>query len=493
MVQGRYRPFLAAAVFLLLISCEEYFDLYGANRINNNLPYDLQDGQFYAQNVATQEYYVVNARIIWEGSKCVIWAENGVYVSPIKAQAIASEYDTRIYPLTVNNFSIRNIPHPENNGTTVNTLEYADLLSNRDGKLAILLLDIQDGYKSSSDAYTAGYFSSANFYSKNYDFPYTNEMDMIYIDAWPSVIGSDPSNATLAHELQHLVNYVNSYYLQRPFMDTWIDEGLATQAEYLYLNGHSSTRYSWFMQDPAKTIARGNNFYVWGNHNSENPAAIIDEYATAYLFFQWLYLQSNKSGNLFSNIALSAYGDYRAVTNAAKNINIQWNSWENLLKTWLAANYINDSGNEYGYKNDSLLKTIKAKPVQDVSGGTIALYPGEGVFSTIAVSYMLPGTGSGGNIRYAALSSTNASSLLPPGNIIANGANTLLTFNANTLASAATEKGYITGFDYIARSGGARHLVNIPGPLVLDARDIIGRRQTEPVTPLFHRTEDAEN
>jgi hypothetical protein len=493
MIQRKYRPFLAAAAALLLASCGEYFDLSGLNGASNLLPYNLEPGQFYAQNVATLEYYVVNARKVAEGSKCVIWVETSQNVSGREARAVAKEFDDRIYPMIVNNFSIKNILHPDNTGTYLNSMEYADLLTNGDGKLAILLLDIQDGYKNQSDAYTAGYFSSANFYQKDYDFPYTNGMDMIYIDTWPSTIGSNVSNSTLAHELQHLVNYVNSEYLKRPSMDTWIDEGLATQAEYLYLGGHSATRYNWFMQDPAKTIAHGNNFYVWGNRTNENPAAIIDEYATAYLFFQWLYLQSNKDSGLFSAIALSEYSDYRAVTAVAQAINSRWSSWEDLLKTWLAANFINDPGNEYGYKNDGVLKNIKAKPVQDIEGSSVPLYPGEGVFSSIAGSYSRPNTGSGANIRYAALSSTNASSSLPPGNIIVSGANTLLTFNTNTSENGAIETGYITGLDYIPPSGGARRMVNIPGPLVLDARDIAGRRQMEPAKLLWQTAQDAQN
>lgn len=104
-----------------------------------------------------------------------------------------------------------------------------------------MLLDIKDGFEpSSSVGYTAGYFYPVDMYSNtslrqaNINIK-SNETDMLYIDIYPGVPDSETTLSTVAHEFQHLVNFGVSARRRSSVMDTWIDEGLSTAAEHLYL------------------------------------------------------------------------------------------------------------------------------------------------------------------------------------------------------------------------------------------------------------------
>lgn len=429
----------------------------------------LEENSFYAQNLSAPDkhYYKVKAEKLYEGKKCVIWAEEGSGVTPEQAQSIAKEYDNVIRPLIIQKFS------KTNNGEA-DILDYANTLVGRtDKKLTVLLLDIQDGYTATNNAYVAGYFFSGNFLKKgsiggNH---YSNGRDMIYMDTYPG-LSNQPAQTylTFAHELQHLVNYVTGLRIGRQLLvDTWIDEGLSSQAEYFYAGSNPKDKCLWFSNDIGETIARGNNFFVWDNHTNKS-LAILDDYASVYLFFRWLYLQTDTASqsNIFYKIETSPYADYHAVTNVAGAINSSWSNWENLLKTWLAANYY--PKNDYGYTGDTYLQeTIKVKPV---AGSLISLYPGEGVYSIIHDSYSPVETGN--HIRYAGIAKDKpAINTAPPFDD-----NILLTFNSNTnnKLTAPSETGSITSLS----SGFPRMVTEKPaelftGPYVMDARDILRR------------------
>ncbi|MDR0663223.1 MAG: hypothetical protein LBF80_03980 [Spirochaetaceae bacterium] len=367
---------------------------------------------FWAQNLTNSAFYSFKADLLAEGERCKIWVEqaSGRYCDSATAQKIADEYDTKIYPKMIDAFSI--IEQKTEVGENIyveNIMELADLLVDGDGKLSILLLDIKDGFTPQNGSYTAGYFSAVNFLEDNNPSYHSNEADMIYLDTYPAEPGGEESYQTLAHEMQHLMNFTTSILKRSSgeniyLMDTWIDEGLSSAAEYIYRGDHVQERYEWFNQDPVKTIALGNNFFVWGNHND---ASILDDYATVYLFFQWLRVQSEGQANdIYKDIIASQYPDYQAVTAAAEK-NISWlnsTTWKDLFEPWLAANYINAGSGKYGYNNDASLKTVKAKTAP--AGTTsLQLLPGEAAYSLTTsngntASYT---SGSGANIKYAGL------------------------------------------------------------------------------------------
>jgi len=426
MVGNNYalRTLLMILISLLFLSCDE---------LVNSKEDDFSEN-FWAINCATDINYIVKAELFAEGAYCNVWVEKGSGVSKSQAKSIADEYDNKIHWQMINIFGLEN---PSYKGRTFsNIMEFADWLGDGDGKLCILLLDIKDNYqKGVNESFVAGYFWNGNFlnvFGSNY-------CDMIYIDTYPGMEKGKVENAvtTLAHEMQHMINFVtgiikrldeNNYIYP---MDIWIDEGLSSAAEYIFNAKHSIDRINWYNRNGDSKnnkglIDQGNNFFVWGNHTKENQYAILDDYATVYLFFQWLRIQ--KGVNVYRDIISSSFYDYQAVTAAMGE------NWDTLLKKWMAANYISNSAGVYGYKNDI---TVTAHTVP--KGKTqISLYPGEGVYSLTDVSDTIPPQGT--NIKYAGLDKTAG---VNDSAVFASGA--LLTYNINTILSGTAEKGITTG------------------------------------------------
>jgi hypothetical protein len=387
---------------------------------------DAGEKSFWARNMAIGAYYRVEAEKLAENSRCVVWAEKGSGVTSSMANSVANAYSNTVYPKMMKNFGYT-INDPDLG--KVDTMQIAHYLATgttSGAKLTILLLDIKDGYKNSNDSYVAGYFHAINLL----DVPQSNKLDMIYLDTYPSVPGSDSSNETLAHEMQHLMNFVSSIVFRYnestknvDLMDTWIDEGLSSAAEWIYSGQHPEGRWKYYNEDRSELIKKGNNFFVWGNRDKQSPLANLDDYATVYLFFQYLRIQG--TSDIYRDIHISEHFDYKAVT-TADNINgTHKNNWELLLRDWFAANFTNAPSGLYGYKNDSTLRNVKAPMVP---GGTtsLPLVSGEGVYSrTSTTGTSVPS--SSGKLRYAALSSNSGT----PSNTTSTGG-AQLTYNVDT-------------------------------------------------------------
>jgi hypothetical protein len=378
---------------------------------------------------------------------------------------LVSEYDNKIRPKLLEVFSVQGpIKDPEAGEVVAqNTLDWADYLGDGDGKLSILILGISKDPNGNS--LVAGYFMPHNFYAKTdtrepiYEF--SNESDMLYISA--HLLGTSDLNTTLAHETQHLMNFANSTLFRRYYdeewgmwdfhqMDTWVDEGLSSAAEYVYLEQHNKERLYWFNDlggipsARGSKIREGNNFFVWGERAEAN--AILDEYATVYLFFQWLKLQSGGTNQIYRDISTAKTFHHQAVVDAIRgkgNYNTKPYletdpnlAWATLLKDWLVANamttadfdkYPNGttaSSLRHSYMKNPLLSTITTAYYPQEASSTVYLYPGEGVYSwtNTAKTFQKP---SDKNIRYTGM---KEGAEMVEGASQANGV--LLTYNINT-------------------------------------------------------------
>jgi hypothetical protein len=432
-------------------------------------PYEnLEPGTFWAQNLATGEYYKVDSVLLAEGDKCVIWAERSSGISLSAGKAIAREYDDNIYDKIVNTFGSPEL--------------MADYDMDGDGKLTLLLLDIKDGFNGLG-AYTAGYFYNSDLLSSD-SFSNSNQRDMIYVDTNPNRLLSKGSYATIAHELQHFLNYASRSSADRRAMDIWIDEGLSAAAEQIYLGQHNEERVSHFIS--SETIQQGNNFFVWGNRAD----SLLDEYSTVYLFFQWLRIQSGGTESdgtaIYRRIIDSEHSDYRAVTGAISGAfaeELGSTSWETTLRSWLAANYINSPIGLYGYHGE-----LPKLQVWALGGRTLELLPGEGVYSAVAGDSPSPLPDRGDpNIKYAGLlreavdsPELRQESLLSLDSLYPNAR--LLTFNSNEDRRGHQEWGERAGGkgETILKAppgGTARGAAQLSW--IIDARDILGREDNE--------------
>jgi len=444
-VMNKKRFLLCFGLFaLLLCSCELTLESDGGSGSVSN-PTNVPPRKFWAQNLETDDFYQLEAELLAESENCRVWAEKESNVTVETATAMAKVYEQKILPKMLDTFAYIGPIREEAGGPVIanNTIELAGRISGGDGKLTILLLNIMDGYKPRErTSYCAGYFWAGNIYQRDQShqlLKYSNECSMIYVDTYPGEPGSEDSNTTVAHELQHLMSFINTFISGKEnVLDTWIDEGLSSAAEWLYLGKQVSGRVDWYNSDPSTLIQKGNNFFVWDNRGNENQEAVLDDYATVYLFFQWLRLQSGGT-RIYKEITLSRNYDYNAVTEAA-NIAMSGNgyyNWGTLLKTWLAANYINAPSGPYGYRNDSVLKNIKVKTAPR-NATSIPLAPGEGVYSKTE-NYAMPPSSQ--NIRYAGLNKSG--NAVSDTETFSGGA--LLTYNTNANIEGRTESGITTG------------------------------------------------
>jgi len=461
----------------LFCSCNMELGIGGSGGVSN--PTNVPPRKFWAQNLVTNNFYLLDANLLAESKNCKVWAESTSGVSVATATSMAKAYEDNILPKMLNTYGIRKPVAYEGKIIANNTMELADWLADGDGKLCILLLDIKDGYQPGvNDMVTAGYFWGGNFVNMQY----SNLCDMIYIDTYPGKPGTMESNSTFAHEMQHMMNFVTSALIRTTsndinFMDVWVDEGLSSSAEWLISGSHLEKRWAWYNQDPSGLINKGNNFFIWGNREKENLYANLDDYATVYLFFQWLRLQAGNN-DIYYDIITSSNYDYNAVTSAANNYitGKNYSDWGTLLKTWLAANYINAPSGPYGYRNDGTLKNIHAKTMP--SGvKSVSLAPGEGVYS-ITDNYVMPSGKQ--NIRYAGLNKTG--NALSDTATFSGGA--LLTYNTNTNnLNGSAESGITTGVasyevaDF--ESGRSAVTASFSGPFVIGAGDVLRRNGFE--------------
>ena len=383
--------------------------------------------------------YHLTAELLARNSYSEIWVEIGSGITRAQARAFADAYAAMRGAL-LDAYSRKNFA--ASGRQFANILSFANWLTRGDGgggRLTILLLDI----RAPPGLMIGGYFHPRDFF----DVRYSNRRDMVYINSSLVAANWQGGLGVLAHEVVHLINWSETElawqkHAQWDVMDLWINEGLAEKSYYVVFGRNPAGRINWFVADPAGTISRGNNFFVWNNHRNIDPRAVLDDYATAYLFFRWLFLQAQAApgvdhARLLRNMVTSSYSDHRIVTSAAREINSAWANWGVLLKTWLAANF--DPANPvFGYAGDNELRgRLVGRRIGDAF---LSLYPGEGVFSVMNAPFVPPA--SGPNVRYAGL--TPGSGNISFGASPVTG-NTLLTFNINANIGGSTEVGFLTG------------------------------------------------
>jgi hypothetical protein len=448
---------------------------------------------FMAVRADGGDTYTVKAILLAENDSCYVYADHAANLPVSIGKKIAREYGERIAP------GITGV--------------FGDYYPRK--KITILLLDIIDGYKPGG-TYVAGYFSAKDIFPKSF-MSSSNEMPMLYIDINPGIPDSNQFYTTIAHELQHLINFSSRYQRKNPDLDDiknqsdlnvliesihqdeWVDEGLSSAAEYIYNRAAGmNAAGKWHVREKidhynnAKTyyssgqsnIAAGNNFFTWG----EDDNFIYDDYVTVYLFFQWLRIHAGDDedgDSIYRSIIKSEYGDYRAVTAAArKHISRLFEKestgdhaleWERLLETWLAANYVNAQKKEaadglFGYNSEFTLI-----PASYSAGRTVLLRPGEGVYSILNnETFYYPSYSWASipapHIRYAGLSKTEDPIMRITRDEPGTG-EMLITFNANHAKDSA-ERGDLADIDPAparpAPSGRAAGLP--PGPLPIDIR-----------------------
>jgi hypothetical protein len=339
---------------------------------------------FRARTSTDGTWYDVPATLESVGRHALVYAETGRGISIETSQSIVEEYDAKIDSLIRTNFG-----------------DFPDVDGN--GRIIILLLDIVDGF-AGSGGYVAGYFDPTHLFSQS-TFSESNEADMVFMDVDPGVPGSAQFFTTIAHEMQHIVNFGATYLEDQTEQQLWINEGLSTGAEYLYHEGASSSRVDYYNNDPLDTIKYGNNFLVWNGVWEDEIGDRLANYATAYVFFQWLRIHATNGTEIYGDILRSPYRDSRAVSNAVQTrIDPTLENWEDVLSSWYHANAIGSVSGLTGYEQE-----INITPWSFFNTGgefTADLYPSEGVLIATSDGSFTADGSQGSSIRYHGVSTS---------------------------------------------------------------------------------------
>ena len=259
----------------------------------------------------------VTAELMIATEQAAMWVEQGVPIDPAELQFAATILERDIVPTLTDMFGP--LPSPGVDG---------------DGRVDILHLGTLGA--------SAGEFGSGDLLPRAIVSD-SNEREILYISLESTTVGSDEYLATLAHELQHLIDSG-----VRPNTPLWLAEGLAQLAERVA--GYDSVG-----SDTEFLASRPVQLNSWGPLQLDTR-----HYGAAYLFTLYLWEQFGPA--IASDIANAPYDGLAAVDAA---LNERDTSIEAVFADWIIANFLDrpDLDPRFGYENDALRPVC---PVDDV-------------------------------------------------------------------------------------------------------------------------------
>jgi len=313
--------------------------------------------ELWAKDYTTEEFYKVTATLQAIGSSCEVWVEDTSVISITDAQIVAEEFDN-----TINNLVVTNFATPSD--------------VNGDGRIAIFLLDILDGWDGvNNTSATNGCFEPRDLYPSNLLFR-SNEMEILYLDTFPLMHNpiTNPVDITnafscIVHEFQHLVNYNRNVLVEQgERMDTWLNEAFSMAAQHIY-EGVQEGRIQYY--NKSVSIRDGHSLLHWGDNNGDT----LSNYALSYLFGQYLRIQCNIGDGIFKEILQDESDAITAVENAIKNHISSDKAFSEFMTDFRIALYMQKAEGPYGFGNETDLYVSQIFPYyfgdpKDLRGGS---------------------------------------------------------------------------------------------------------------------------
>jgi len=310
---------------------------------------------FYVQNTETSAFSSISATLLYSGAHANVWVNNND-ITEDEAALLGKEFDNKIYQSDVDNFGMP-----------------SDVDQN--GKVNILCYDIQDGF-SGSGGYVAGYFSPRDLYQ----YSYSNQSEIFYIDTYPLMGMSatkDVSQAysTLAHEFQHMINFNQKVFVQGlTDTDTWMDEGLSMAAEQIYTGAPLNDRIDYYNEDA--DITKGHSLLYW-----DYAGDTLANYSLSYLFMEYLKAQCGQGNTIYKELINDPHTDYQAVQNIIHKYIDPNLSFGQFMTDFRAALVLKEDTGLYGFKGDTAFDGLKVKTY---SGSSINIKGGGAIVKALS-------------------------------------------------------------------------------------------------------------
>ena len=263
---------------------------------------------FYATNTDENTHFQLKAKLRYMTEHAYYWVEIGQDVDQDELEKSARFFEEHIYPTDRRVFGEEWEPGVDN-----------------DPHITFLLA-------SNLGSNLAGYFSSADSYPRLVS-PYSNEMDMFYINLDATEPGDLFFDQVVAHEFQHMIQWHEDRN-----EDTWLNEGFSVLAEVLNdfpMGGHVYV----YLSDPDLQLTG------W----SEDDAT--PHYGASGLFTYYFYQRFGEEA--VRKLARDPENGMMSIDRVLQDMGFQRGA-RGVFADWIVANLINDPSIDpaYGYKEE---------------------------------------------------------------------------------------------------------------------------------------------
>lgn len=317
------------------------------SRIARSQPFDYAVGdaeQFYVLDLAGEpDILTITATLRKVSDHAYFFLQNGIPIGDATFDRVASDFDSLIYPTVQAAFGSEWIPGIDT-----------------DERITLLHANLSGA---------GGYFSAGDQLPRAV-VPFSNEREMVYIEA--GVLGSPgtPYNALVAHEYQHLIHsHVDASE------DSWVNEGLS--------------------QIAAEAVGGGSDWL--GSFLATPDTGLIDwpeigssaiHYAASELFFSYLLDRFGGPENAHVLVA-----EQRDSVGGVRDYLEEFDAeFEDVFADWVITNYLDDPDGKYSHTNVA----TSINPTTTADYGDSA----DGDVSQYAADYIAVNLGGGGTFTF---------------------------------------------------------------------------------------------
>jgi immune inhibitor A len=272
---------------------------------------------FFVTNAGTRESWELSARLVYTTENVYFFVESGLQVNDSDVKSLVDEFQRETYPTNREFFGSEWIPGV-------------------DGDPRMYML-----YAKGLGKNIQAYSDSVSEFSR-LAFPYSNEKELIVLNADAGPLNDAYWAPTLAHEFQHMI-----HWYQNRNAETWLNEGASTLA--VSINGFDAGSKMSFLSGPNLQLNTWVDVY-----SSLSEAG--GHYEGAYLFMKYFLdrFGSKASQALVANHAtgIIAVDDTLASLGLTNPATDQPLTAEDVFADWVVANYLNDPSlaqGQYGY------------------------------------------------------------------------------------------------------------------------------------------------
>ncbi len=291
------------------------------NNDKYTMKYKKDDTHTFYCNMEEKTELQLSTILRHEGEYCYIWTPDEKFhhydedsvMTEAEIKAFAEKFDLIYQKETA-------LCGPKYDGNTVLT---GIILP--DEKISIVLYDFGNN-KSQGNYY--GYFTTASYYGGN-------AMEVVFVDSYYAKNESTKGSlySAVAHEFNHLLNFVNKTLKYGKSMKSWYTEMLSMITED-FLMEELNTEYKYSPQKRLELFIMAGHKYGFGNWTQTYHDIESYNYANAYAF--GAFLARNYGGaELIHEIATNEYVDEESVVKAVNKINESAYSFNDLIKNFV--------------------------------------------------------------------------------------------------------------------------------------------------------------